>query len=140
MMEEWKDIPGYEGIYQASTQGRIRTCEGKVTSNARYQHRVWKQRIIKPKSCAGAKGRHDLRVSLWKDGKQKDWLVSRLVAITWCDGYREGFTVNHKNGDNLDNAVENLEWLSLGDNIRHGFATGLYPQAKANGQYAYKDI
>lgn len=139
-MEEWKDIPGYEGIYQASTQGRIRTCEGKVTSNARYKRRVWQQRIIQPKRYAGAKGRHDLRVALWKGGKRKDWLVSRLIAMTWCVGYKPGFTVNHKNGDHSDNAVENLEWLSLGDNIRHGYATGLYPQAKPNGQYAYKDI
>ena len=138
-MEEWKDIPGYEGLYQASTLGRIRTCEGKTTKSARFERRVWKQRIMKPKCTRNKKGRYDYRVELWKDGNHRTWLVSRLVALTWCAGYEEGKTVNHKNGNTLDNSAENLEWLTLGDNIRHGFANGLYPQAKADGQYMYRE-
>ena len=139
-MEEWKDIPGYEGLYQASTIGGIRSCEGKVTSNARYGRRVWKQRTIKQKFCINKKGRGDFRVELWKDGKHMTLLVSRLVALTWCGGYQDGWTVNHKNGDPTDNRAENLEWLSHGDNIRHGFANGFYPQAKQDGNYSYRDI
>ena len=138
-MEEWKDIPGYEGLYQASTLGRIRTCEGKVTSNARFPHRVWKQRVLKQKVCANGKGRADCRVELWNGKMHRTWLVSRLVAATWCDGYRDGWTVNHINGDPLDNRSENLEWLSHGDNIRHAFANGLYPQAKGTSDYSYMD-
>jgi hypothetical protein len=46
-------------------------------------------------------------------------------------------TVNHKNGNPLDNSAVNLEWLSHGDNIRHGFANGLYPQARLDGDYHY---
>ena len=138
-MEEWKDIPGYEGLYQASTLGRIRTCEGKVTSSARFPHRVWKQRVMKQKLCKNSKGRFDCRVELWNGNTHRTWLVSRLVAITWCDGYRDGWTVNHINGDSLDNRSENLEWLSHGDNIRHGFANGLYPQAKGTSDYSYMD-
>ena len=139
MNEEWKDIPGYEGLYQASTQGRIRTCEGKVTSNARFPHRVWKQRIMKQKYTTNRKGRSDCRVELWKGKEHKTWLVSRLVALTWCDGFKEGYTVNHKNGNMLDNRSDNLEWLSHGDNIRHGFAHGLYPQAREDHDYSYLD-
>ena len=137
MNEEWKDIPGYEGLYQASTQGRIRTCEGKVTSNSRFSHRVWKQRILKQKCAANSKGRYDCRVELWKEKTHKTWLVSRLIALTWCDGYKEGYTVNHKNGNMLDNRSENLEWLSRGNNIRHGFANGFYPQARLDRDYSY---
>ena len=139
-MEEWKDIPGYIGLYQASNYGQIRSCEGKVTSNAWSGHRVWKQRILKQKMSANAKGRRDMRIELWKDGEHKTWLVSRLVALAWCDGYQEGFTVNHKNGNNLDNRAANLEWLSHGDNIRHAFANGLYPQAKKGRDYSYQDV
>lgn len=125
-MEQWRDIPGYENIYQASNQGEIRTCEGKITNNARYGKRVWKQRVLKQKFTRNKKGRVDARVNLWKDGFERTFLVARLVAMTWCDGYREGMTVNHINGNPLDNRAENLEWITLGENIQKGFKTGLY--------------
>lgn len=121
----WKAIPGYEGLYEASNIGRIRSVDGKITSSARFSHRVWKQRIIKPKVSARKYGKLDERVCLWKDGKEKTHLVSRLVARTWCDGYSEGLTVNHINGNTLDNRCENLEWLTLQENTRHAFNTGL---------------
>lgn len=126
-MEEWRDIPGYEGLYEASTLGRIRSKFGKTTSNKRYERRVWKQRIIKPKiHKRKMNSKTDERVILWKNGKNKTHLVSRLVAMTWVDGYKDGFTVNHIDGDTTNNSVSNLEWVSLGDNIRKGFETGLY--------------
>lgn len=124
--ELWKDIPGYEGMYQVSNCGRVRTCEGKTTSNARYAKRVWKQRIIKQKIQTSKHGRQDARVNLWKDCKGKTWLVSRLVALAWCDGFCDGLTVNHKDGNTLNNRAENLEWITLKKNIQHGFVTGLY--------------
>lgn len=126
-MEIWKDIPGYEGIYQASTLGNIRTADGKTTSNKRYPIRRWKSRILKAKSNSYKTGK---RVSLWKDGKPRDWLIARLVAITFLGNPQELFTVNHKDGDRMNNCVDNLEWLSSADNIRHGFSSGLYPTKK----------
>lgn len=131
-MEKWRDIPGYEGLYQASNMGQIRTCEGKTTSNARYGKRVWKQRIMKQKYSKNRKGRTDARVILWKDGKERTWLVSRLVALTWCEGYADGLTVNHINGNPLDNSAPNLEWVTIADNVKKGFDTGLF----ANNQKA----
>jgi hypothetical protein len=127
-MEVWKDIPQYEGIYQASSHGNIRTCEGKITSNKRYGTRRWKSRILKGRGDNYTTGK---RVSLWKDGQRKEWIVARLVAITFLGNPPEGFTVNHKDGNRLNNNIDNLEWLSRGDNIRHGFATGLYHCQKA---------
>lgn len=122
-MEVWKDIPGYEGIYEASTDGNIRTKEGKVTSTKRHGTRHWKSRILKGRGNNPKTGR---RVSLWKNGIPKDFLVARLVASTFLGNPPTGFTVNHKDGNRLNNKICNLEWLSLGDNIRHGFETGLY--------------
>ena len=130
MAELWKDIPGYEGIYQASTLGNIRTCEDKTTHTERHGIRHWKQRTLKQKKCRNSKGRIDARVSLWKDGKERTWLVSRLVGLTWCDGYSEGLTINHIDGNPLNNSAENLEWISLADNIRHAFRTGLASNLK----------
>lgn len=125
-MENWKPIPGYEGIYEASDCGRIRTAEGKTTSSALYPVRRWKQRVLKTKMLARKNGKHsDLRVNLWKDGKEKTYLVARLVAMAWCPGYAEGLTVNHKDGNPLNNVPENLEWISLKANIQHAFNTGI---------------
>lgn len=128
-MEIWRDIPGYEGIYQASDSGKIRTKPGKVTSNKRYDHRVWKTRVLKPKS-QHTKKRKDPRVSLWKDGKCKTHLVSRLVAMTWVCGYGPGMTVNHIDGNPLNNNRMNLEWVTIAENIRKGHETGLYANIK----------
>lgn len=128
--EIWKDIPGYEGIYQASTFGNIRTAEGKITSNNRYAVRRWKQRIIKPKSPKADGYRGDLRVTLWKDGSSRDFLVARLVAMTWVQGYGDDMTVNHIDGNFLNNCIDNLEWVSRGDNIRKGFESGLYSKSQ----------
>ena len=126
-MERWKDIPGFEGLYQASDRGNIRTCEGKVTSSARFPHRVWKQRILKQKYQRRKSGAHaDARVTMWKDGKEYTRLVSRLVAMTWRSGYADGLTVNHIDGDPMNNRAENLEWVSRAENIRKGFDEKLY--------------
>lgn len=121
-MELWKNIPGYEGIYQASTLGLIRTAPDKVTYTEKHGIRHWKSRILKTRG----KQNSGYRVTLWKEGESKDFLTARLVAMTFVDGYQKDLTVNHKNGDRFDNRIENLEWLSLADNIRHGFKTGLY--------------
>lgn len=130
MDELWRDIPNYEGLYQASTKGRIRTCEGKTTRTERHGVRHWKQRILKPKAEKAQRSRGDQRVTLWKDGKPKDHLVARLVALAWVDGFAPNMTVNHIDGDYRNNNIDNLEWLTLADNIRHGFDSGLYPSKK----------
>lgn len=129
-MEQWKPIPGYEGLYDASNLGNIRTSPGKVTSNARYDRRVWASRVMRKKYQRRSSGGRDARVSLWKDGHEQTWLVARLVAMAWCEGYAEGMTVNHIDGNPENNCIDNLEWISLAENIRHGFETGLYAAAQ----------
>ena len=128
MKELWKDIPNYEGLYQASNLGRIKSVDGKKTFSKLHGERVWKERILKPKSCRDF-NICGYRVSLWKDGKHKDYLVARLVCATWHENLIDTkMTVNHKDGNRLNNKIENLEWLSLSDNIRHGFENNLYKQ------------
>ena len=126
-MERWKDIPGYEGLYQASTEGQIRSAPGKVTNTQYHGNRHWQTRILKGRGDNPITGK---RVGLWKDGKLTEWLVARLVALTWVPGFAEGMTVNHINGNRLDNQIENLEWLTIGDNIRDGFRTGLFDKVR----------
>lgn len=120
-MEVWKDIKGYEG-YQVSNYGQIRT-HNKTTSNSLYKVRHWQNRILSQKTAKDKA----MRVELWKDGKHKTVLVHRIVALTFLGEPPEpDMTVNHIDGNRKNNHVENLEWLSLADNIRHGFKTGLY--------------
>lgn len=131
-MEIWKDIPEYKGLYEASNYGRIRTKEGKTTSSARFKKRVWKQRILKPKISVNRYGRRDERVSLWKDGKAHDHLVARLIATTFCgDNIQTKLTVNHIDGNSMNNHSDNLEWLSLPDNIKYGFEHNQYKFGKS---------
>lgn len=124
-MESWKPIPGYEGIYEASNMGRIRTAPGKITESVLHGTRHWKTRILKTKSQRPPK-RSDERVTLWKDKSPRDYLVSRLVASAWLGLPNGKETVNHINGNYHDNRPENLEWVSRSENVRLGFDTGLF--------------
>lgn len=126
-MELWKSIPGFEGIYEASNMGRIRSKEGKTTQSVLHGECHWKQRVIKQHYSKRKSGTNlDARITLWKDKKPHYYLVSRLVARAWVSGYCEGMTVNHKDGNSLNNCADNLEWVSLHENILHGFQSGLY--------------
>ena len=126
--EIWKSIPGYEGVYEASNLGRIRSVDGKITYSKKHGKRVWKGKIMKPKPPAPD---GSTRITLWKDGGAKDFLVHRLVAMAF-NGLppTEKHTVNHKDGNRYNNNADNLEWLTLADNIRHGMVTGLYKNNK----------
>lgn len=129
MVEIWKDIKGYEGLYQASNLGNIRTYPNKTTFTEKHGVRRWKCRVMK------GRGNYKMgkRVCLWKDGKCKDFLVARLVAFTFYDKdiNDHDLTVNHLNGNRLDNNISNLELVTLADNIRHAFNTGLMTHSKA---------
>ena len=130
MEEIWKDIPRYSG-YQASNLGRIRT-HNKKTFTKKHGERKWEDRILKFKKSiptSTSKQGIGFRVTLWKDGKPKDFLVARLIATTFLEDLIETkMTINHKNGDRTDNRIENLEWCSQADNVRKGFENNFFPQ------------
>lgn len=137
-MEEWKDIQGYDGLYQVSSYGRVkRIFYKKNKSNT----------ILKPaKDCCGY-----MRCSLCKDSVSKTYKVHRLVAQAFIPN-GENNEVNHKNGLRDDNRVENLEWVTHLTNIRHsinslgkkGTLTGKcsenHPRSKKVVQYTIDGI
>ena len=116
----WKDITGYEGVYQVSNTGevrRIKKCKGAVIG------------CKKPTVCPTT---GYLKVALWKHNKGVTHLIHRLVAIAFVEG-DHNFTVNHIDGNKLNNTPINLEWITKADNTRHQHATGL-----ASGATQYK--
>lgn len=124
-MEEWRDIQNFPG-YQVSNEGRVRSYN-KVTYTNRHGFRQWQDRIIRQK--VHHKDRY-ARVSLWRNGKDYTVLVHRLVAEAFVPTDNSRLTVNHKDGNKANNTAENLEWMTLQDNIKHEFETGLATNQK----------
>ena len=128
--EIWKDIPDYEGLYEASSHGRIRSKEGRISIKVRkdgtsYTQRL-KSRVLKEKKVTSKNTRrNDKRVDLWKNKRPKTMYVARIIATTFIPNPNNLPEVNHINGDYRDNRVENLEWISKRDNIRHAFDNDL---------------
>ena len=127
MEEVWKDIKDYNG-YQVSNLGRVRTFN-KITSSKLYKERHWKNRILKFKSKNYRTG---YRVDLWKDGKPHSLLVARLVAFTFYneDINNHKLTVDHVDGNRFNNNLNNLELVSLKENIQRAFRNSLVPAIK----------
>lgn len=123
-MEEWKDIPNYDG-YQVSNLGRVRT-HNKTTYTLKHGIRKWKDRILKFKGETYETG---YRVDLWKDGKPKSFLVARLVAFTFndIDINNHQLTVDHIDCNRFNNNLYNLEIVSLKENIQRAFKNNLMP-------------
>lgn len=107
-IEIWADIPDYEELYAVSTQGRIKSF---------HLWRASSERILKP--SPGPKGY--LHIRLVKDGKQRMYLVHRLVAATFIGPCPSIKQVNHRNGKKADNVLENLEYVTQSENIRHAY-------------------
>lgn len=103
-IEVWKDISGYEGIFQVSTFGRVRSVTRWINNcNGKYL----KQGIIR-RPIMDHKGY--LQVGLSKDGIEKKRRVHRLVAETFIDNPNNYPQVNHKDENKTNNCVDNLEW------------------------------
>lgn len=117
----WKDIPEYEGIYEVSNDGRVRTHKDKTTYTKMHGIRKWKQRELKEKNPKG----RDVRVSLYKNGKEKSFLVHRLVAYAFIPRVEGKDDINHIDGNPRNNNVENLEWCNCTENINHAFENNL---------------
>ena len=125
MKEIWKDIPNYNG-YQVSNTGRVRT-HNKITYKQGIE-RHWKDRILKYKCINRNAYKSGYKVDLWKDGKPHTMLVARLVAFTFYgeDINNHKLTVDHIDGNRFNNNLDNLELVSLAENIKRGFDKGLY--------------
>lgn len=139
-MEEWRDVVGYEGCYQVSSEGRIKFADGREKSTRKDRNGY-------------------IVTTLRKEKKEKTYKVHRLVAIAFIDNPNNLPVINHKDEVKTNNCVDNLEWCTTKYNANYGtrneriskaqkgrknpscqgennyfygkhFARGLHPQAK----------
>lgn len=121
--EVWKDIKGYEGLYQVSSLGRIKSLKRKV----KYQNSVRNVKEKIKKDFISANGYK--RIELSQNGVNKKYNIHKLVAETFIpknnNYYDRYLEVNHINGIKTDNRVENLEWCTRSENLLHAYKNKL---------------
>jgi hypothetical protein len=117
MGEIWKDIEGYEGLYQVSNLGRIKSLKRK------------RIRILK---LFHDKGGY-IWVSLRKDNIGHRMYVHHLVAFAFISGLSK--EINHKDGDKSNNNANNLEWSNRSKNMKHAYSLGLLPKGSAHKEW-----
>lgn len=127
-VEVWKDIENYEGLYQVSNLGRVRSLD-RVDANKHYR----KGRVIAYSMSSSGLGYR--QVSLWRDGKRENRLIHRIVASAFLDNYDNLPQVNHKDENKENNTVSNLEWCSALYNVMYG--TRNERMAKTEGRPVY---
>ena len=118
--EVWKDILGYEGMYQVSNLGNIRSLDRIVLNGGKYPSLINGKNI----SLAGD-GRGYLMFIICKNGTRKTIKVYWAVAKAFIPNPENKKEINHINGIKTDNRVENLEWVTHKENMQHAILTGL---------------
>ena len=115
MKEIWKDIEGYEGLYKISNMGRVKSITHISTNN-----HVMKGKILKNRRT-GKDGR--IQIALYKNGKQSQKYISRLVAETFLINENNYTEINHKDENIENNRADNLEWCTSKYNSNYGTRT-----------------
>jgi len=119
IVESWKDIPGYENIYQISSFGNVKSLE-RYKQGPRNTIRLVKERILKPKNNKGYLAIH------LRTGKNLYPSIHTLVAKAFIKNESNKNTVNHINGVKSSNNIANLEWATESEQMVHAIKTGLY--------------
>lgn len=146
MKEIWRDIKGYEGYYQVSTLGRVRSLDrtikviktspkGKVFVSERF----YKGKIMSYKKLE----KFYPSVALSKHGKNKHFMIHKLVAETFIPNIESKKCVNHINNVKYDNRIENLEWCTYSENSLHAVnysKTWYLGEQQKNSKLTEKDV
>lgn len=122
MVEIWKDIPSYEGKYQASNFGNIKSLNF---------HRENRNGLLKTQIDKYGY----LRVNLYQNGKMRNYQVHRLVMLTFKG--ESNLTINHKDENKLNNKLENLEYTTIKENVRYSQAFKVIGENIENGKKIY---
>jgi hypothetical protein len=120
MEEIWKDVVGYEGYYQVSNFGRIKSVD-RIKHYSNRKASFLKGRVMSSSKNACGYERLDIR----KDNVKKQFLLHRLIAEAFIPNTDNKPEVNHINGIKDDNRVCNLEWVTHDENMKHAYNMGV---------------
>jgi hypothetical protein len=123
MRENWKPIKGYEEVYEISSHGRVRRILSRTSGKAGH-------------IMVGGLTHGYRSITLTKDGSSKGYTVHRLVAQHFLNPSKKANAqVNHKDGNKLNNIVDNLEWVTPLENNQHSTKYKLRPRGEQHGQH-----
>lgn len=135
--EQWKPIPDWEGLYEVSDQGRVRSLDREVAGRNRYGEitRTLRGRVLKaPPNSDGY-----LMVSLCRDGSPVSRKVHVLVAVAFLGERPEGMDVCHNNGNPADNRLLNLRYDTRAENITDAVRHGTHNNGRAGRTHCPKN-
>lgn len=134
-MEIWKPIKGYEGLYQVSNSGQVKSCERICkTGNGLGEH-LLPEKILKP--CTDKDGY--FHIVLCKNSKTKTFSIHRLVATAFIPNPENKPYINHLDCNKQNNNVDNLEWCTAQENTIHASKNSLMKGAE-NGKKRSKPL
>ncbi len=138
--EIWQNIKGYEGLYQVSNMGRIKRLP-KTEYVYNYLSNTKVKRVKKEKILAYKRNSNNyIIVTLSNNGVSKAYTIHRLVAQTFIPNPNNYPQINHINGKKYDNRVENLEWCTASENIKHASRVGLRKTTKKQKTQAKRNL
>lgn len=118
MEEIWKDVIGYEGLYQISNYGNIKSLKKWIRQYNKY---INKEKLLKP--CVNKIGYYV--VVLYKNKNKRSHLLHRLIAEAFIPNPENKPQINHIDGNKMNYNISNLEWCTQSENMIHAFKNGL---------------
>ena len=128
MSEIWKSIKGFEGFYEVSNYGNVRSLDWEQKHSV--SNTTFKKKGKKIAIRVGVAYNGYTNVCLTLNGKQKSLFHHRVIAEAFIPNPENKHFVNHKNGIKTDNRIENLEWVTRSENAKHACRTGLQKSMK----------
>ena len=137
--EIWKDIPGYEGAYQISNYGRVKSLQRTLPHKL---HGIWhiKERILKVNHTGPGKNKYAGVMLHNGHGNMTSMKIHRLVAEAFIPNPEGKPQVNHKDGNTLNNHMDNLEWVTGLENVTHAWQNGLCKSIVHAKQHAVMNL